>query len=264
MASTNMFDILNVDEDTHSNKKEVHGKGAKAAAAKTGGRAPKHEFERHSGTGRGKEQRKSGAGKFWGGKAENEEESARIGQRGGDFATEATYVDEDDDTPVLGLDDFMKAKADAAVQEDAKVKSRASKPNEKFSKGHVLAKKVDQPLFADCVERKSKGKNSTKNRKNVVSLDEFVAVNPGSAPARSNNNAERRGPRDGERKGNSSRGGARGGNRGSGETRGRGRGRGGGARDGQRGGGRGGARGGARSARPNSANNKDVPSLGGN
>lgn len=297
--SANPFDVLEVgDEEDVAGKKVDTGKAGGAAAKKTGApiganqhRPKKREFDRHSGTGRGKEVKKDGHGRYgWGSEknpTEEMEASGRTDAPADDDADAPAAADAEDDVKSVTYEEYLKRKEAEMPQDDREAKGRKPEVAQKFGKGQVFQKNEETVLFPDLVKGKSSGKKKDKGKKGL-SLDEFVAKNGGPLPPPRVESEERRGDGAGRGRGRGDgrgrgRGRGAGGDRGRGGDdrgagaerggRGRGRGRGGGGDRGGRGrggafrggdrggrGGRGGSRGGRGNVNVNSE--ADFPSLG--
>lgn len=99
----------------------ANGKGKKTKVT-TGNRAPKREFDRHSGTGRGKENPKDGAGKGnWG-----TDTDFAPGNNGPDKADLPVKKSTIDTTNAITMDEYLKqqGKAPPASEEKEQVVTR--------------------------------------------------------------------------------------------------------------------------------------------
>eukprot|EP00310_Coccolithus_braarudii_P013882 CAMPEP_0183344358 /NCGR_PEP_ID=MMETSP0164_2-20130417/10062_1 /TAXON_ID=221442 /ORGANISM="Coccolithus pelagicus ssp braarudi, Strain PLY182g" /LENGTH=353 /DNA_ID=CAMNT_0025515347 /DNA_START=54 /DNA_END=1116 /DNA_ORIENTATION=+ len=181
----NMFDVLEVPDEaddaaTTGSKKKVDKKEKKP-------RKTKREFERHSGTGRGKEVRKGGAGKGgWGSTNPRDEMAAsgRVRADPNDDDAAPTGDSEEPEVKAVAYEDYLKSLEENRPADD-KVTTRAAQVDKKFAKGSELKKgdKDEETLFPELVKNKKKKGRKQKGKK-LVHLDEFVAEHGGPLPPR--------------------------------------------------------------------------------
>lgn len=211
---------------------------------KKGGKVPKHEFERHSANGRGKEVSKAGSGKGnWGNPKEEAEHAAKESieevvaadtpadeeeNAPGQVVEEATPEPVEPETPTFTLDEYLAQRNNARANADifGEFSVRTVDTNE-FSGLKTKEESEDTFISLGGGKVAKKKEQNQRSAKSAVVLDVGFSVAPTETP------------------------------RGEGRGRGRGRGEGRGARGegrGARGEGRGGR--GGRGGRKNSAENK--------
>lgn len=218
----------------------------------SGGRPPKRQFDRLSGTGRPKnELKRDGAGKFnWGSDEQAQEDALRDveAERAAEAKESSSEPPAPEQPPVQSFDDFRKAQqANRPAEDDKEV--RKARADEKFQ-GSVVVREDSNAAVEEYIQsagagKKKERKNKPKKQKQILNLAFKVShkETPDVPPASAEGG--RGSPRGGGRGGRGGRGGPRGGRGGRGGPRG------GAAGAPQRGfsGGRGGGRGGPRGGR---------------
>lgn len=253
VSTTNLFDLLGDGDGApapkRDNKKKEQAKAkndkrsAKPSRATGGGntRPNKRQFDRRSGTGRGKESSKNGHGRGnWGGAMEFSGEQApgsnnqrrqgagRRNQRRGerkdankDVAEKPTEeaaaegdapaVDAEEakekEPEVFSYDDYLEKAKENAVEGDIR-EARVAENDDKQWKSAAQAEQgvpddVEQK-YLNCVEEKTLRRKGKKGKKKAVkmNIDEFAAAQPAS-----NSNKSQRGGRGERGRGRGPRGG---------------------------------------------------------
>ncbi|OWZ21661.1 hypothetical protein PHMEG_0003750 [Phytophthora megakarya] len=140
-----------------------------------GSRGPRREFERRSGTGRGKETSKQGGGaRNWGNKADPNEQLAEAAAQEGakpasdEEAAEEAAVEEEEEEVQLTLDEFKaKQKESRSGANFAEVDVRQV-ANE-FSSAVQITKEGKTPDFMDSQYEKVYSKKTSGRKKQVIS-----------------------------------------------------------------------------------------------
>jgi plasminogen activator inhibitor 1 RNA-binding protein len=235
----------------------LRGKGRGRAPRDGGGRGRdrvettptgKRVFERHSGTGRGKEQRKSGYG---GGGAEGtvQDELAAVEDAKKDqtqVQTKTTTPQQPEEKVVTLADYEEQLKKKQVTDEQKKSLRQAEEPKDSklFKKGKTFEKKEENfyDIKKPVSQKSEQPKEKTQQSKSSLSIDEFVARYGGdeapqqevqqqtttSAPSTEDNSANQQGfvetsdrrQRGGRGRGRGNTRGGRGGNRGGSTSRG--------------------------------------------
>jgi plasminogen activator inhibitor 1 RNA-binding protein len=229
-----------LDAPTHRGARVPRGRGGRGRGF--GNRAPKRIFERHSGTGRGKEVRKGGYGGYDAeGTMQDDLKSEEVtmeltaedaNKPAADPVTPAPQQppapeteeeknareDKEKEDAQIGYDQYLEIQKKKAVEDDTKVQVRKVQIDDKKFKACKQLEKDDDNEFADVLasdkkdSEESKKKNDKKAKK-VKHLDEFNAENGGNASTHASN-AEFRGRGRGGFRGGRGRGTGRGGFRG--------------------------------------------------
>ncbi|KAJ0393974.1 hypothetical protein P43SY_009806 [Pythium insidiosum] len=192
------------------------GRGARGARGGRGGRGGRREFERRSGTGRGKEVSKEGGGSHnWGNDNDQAELAAEAEVQDGKAKedgeeAEQAVVEEEEEEVQLTLEEYLAKKKESRTGElFAEVEVR--QVTEDFSNAVQITKDGKTPDFIEAQYEKVFSKKSSGRKKQVVTDLGFVTAAP-ERERRFRDNEGGRGGRGarGGRGGRGARGGARG------------------------------------------------------
>ncbi|KAK1948276.1 RGG repeats nuclear RNA binding protein A [Phytophthora citrophthora] len=150
-----------------------------------GNRGPRREFERRSGTGRGKETSKQGGGaRNWGNKADPNEQLAEAAAQEGakpasdeEAAEEAAAEEEEEEEVQLTLDEYMaKQKSSRSGELFAEVEVR--QVTNEFSSAVQITKEGKTPDFMDSQYEKVYSKKTSGRKKQVITDVGFRSEKP--------------------------------------------------------------------------------------
>lgn len=150
-----------------------------------GNRGPRREFERRSGTGRGKETSKQGGGaRNWGNKADPNEQLAEAAAQEGakpasdeEAAEEAAVEEEEEEEVQLTLDEYLaKQKSSRSGELFAEVEVR--QVTNEFSSAVQITKEGKTPDFMDSQYEKVYSKKTSGRKKQVITDVGFRSEKP--------------------------------------------------------------------------------------
>jgi len=186
-----------------------HGQVQVEVEEKNGAR----DHDRHqSRTGRGKEVKKGGHGRYAFGRAEDAEEQLEApaiaaAETAADAAPEVVDapapVEEEDKS--VSYSEFLAKRGQ--VQADLEMKAREVVISKEFNKGTAIVREKDESFLAPELEEKEEKAKREKKKKGTVSLDEFFVANGGLNQESENRRGGRGASRGGARGGRGGRGG---------------------------------------------------------
>jgi plasminogen activator inhibitor 1 RNA-binding protein len=201
----------NQKRDNVNRRRNNNNRGGAGGRGSGAPRRNKREYDRRSGTGRGRETKKDGHGKFnWGTDGDfdghpNDRQPRRDRRpRKDDSQAKPADADEtaqkvaDDATPAepepLSYDEYLESLKSKAVDGDELKLRAANNDDSQFEACGVLKNETDDlaSVFDIKISKdRKKNKGKKKNKKKAVSLDEFVAAKPQRRNNRDRNNRDR-------------------------------------------------------------------------
>ncbi|KUF78852.1 hypothetical protein AM587_10010807 [Phytophthora nicotianae] len=150
-----------------------------------GARGPRREYERRSGTGRGKEVNKQGGGaRNWGNKADPNEQMAEAAAQEGakpasdeEAAEEAAAEEEEEEEVQLTLDEYM-AKQKSARSGELFAEVEVRQVTNEFSSAVQITKEGKTPDFMDSQYEKVYSKKTSGRKKQVITDVGFRTEKP--------------------------------------------------------------------------------------